>query len=347
MRESSSRTASTSQVQAKAKSLFAKILPASPFRSIFCPDFGGYPLAKALAISILERSQKKIVQGDIRSEFYKRGPALGAALPSIMHSKTILVLALAALMVAASLLCAQTNVPTQTTQDQGASEPVEKPGRGIKPPRTTYSPAAQYSEKARVAKYQGTCILKLVVGTDGHPRNIRVINPIGMGLDEKAVEAVRTWRFQPATKDGTPVAFEVAVEVSFHLYGIAPTKLEELTKRANAGDAQAQLDLAHTYLKGKQSPEDEELALNFLEKAANQGLPRAQFEMAEHIERQGASADYSKAYMWYTLAQRGGEKHSEKPLKKLTARMTPEQLQAGQTLVDNWKSVPANGASPK
>jgi periplasmic protein TonB len=60
-------------------------------------------------------------------------------------------------------------------------------------------------------------MLMLTVGTDGVPRNVRVIRSLGMGLDEKAVEAVQTWKFEPAMKDGQPVALELAVEVDFHL----------------------------------------------------------------------------------------------------------------------------------
>lgn len=61
-------------------------------------------------------------------------------------------------------------------------------------------------------------MLWLIVGADGHPHNLRVQRSLGMGLDEKAIEAVSTWRFQPATLNGQPVAVEVNVEVSFRLY---------------------------------------------------------------------------------------------------------------------------------
>ena len=58
----------------------------------------------------------------------------------------------------------------------------------------------------------------MIVGIDGRPRNIRVLSSLGMGLDEKAIEAVKTWRFEPAMRDGHPVNVEIAVEVDFHLY---------------------------------------------------------------------------------------------------------------------------------
>lgn len=91
-------------------------------------------------------------------------------------------------------------------------------GGGVSPPRQIYAPEPEFSEEARKAKYQGVCTLGLIVGTDGRPSNIRVLSSLGMGLDEKAIEAVRTWKFEPAMKDGHPVRVEIAVEVDFHLY---------------------------------------------------------------------------------------------------------------------------------
>ena len=61
-------------------------------------------------------------------------------------------------------------------------------------------------------------ILWLVLGADGSPRNIRIAKPLGMGLDEEAVRAVSDWKFDPATKDGTPVPVMINVEVNFRLY---------------------------------------------------------------------------------------------------------------------------------
>ena len=91
-------------------------------------------------------------------------------------------------------------------------------GGGVSAPRAVYAPDPEYSEEARKAKYQGTCVLWLVVGPDGRPRDIRIARTLGLGLDEKAIEAVRTWKFEPAMKDGRPVAVQINVEVSFRLY---------------------------------------------------------------------------------------------------------------------------------
>jgi TonB family protein len=100
----------------------------------------------------------------------------------------------------------------------GTGGGVFKVGGGVSGPKPVYAPDPDYSEEARKAKYQGVCVLWLVVGPDGKPRDIRVARTLGLGLDEKAIEAVKTWRFEPGMKDGKPVATMVNVEVTFHLY---------------------------------------------------------------------------------------------------------------------------------
>jgi periplasmic protein TonB len=91
-------------------------------------------------------------------------------------------------------------------------------GGGVSAPKAIYTPDPEYSEEARKAKFQGTCVLWLVVGPDGRPRDIKVQRTLGLGLDEKAIEAVKNWRFEPAMKDNKPVAVQINVEVSFRLY---------------------------------------------------------------------------------------------------------------------------------
>lgn len=91
-------------------------------------------------------------------------------------------------------------------------------GGGVSAPKAVFSPDPEYSEEARKAKFQGTCVLGLVVGPDGRPRDIHVLRSLGLGLDEKAMEAVKNWRFDPAVKDGKPVAVQISVEVDFRLY---------------------------------------------------------------------------------------------------------------------------------
>jgi TonB family protein len=88
----------------------------------------------------------------------------------------------------------------------------------ISAPRTVNSPAPEYSDEARRAGLQGSAILWLVVDATGAPRDVQIQRPLGLGLDEKAVETIRTWTFEPGKKDGQPVAVKITIEVSFRLY---------------------------------------------------------------------------------------------------------------------------------
>ncbi|HKH97743.1 MAG TPA: energy transducer TonB [Candidatus Sulfotelmatobacter sp.] len=91
-------------------------------------------------------------------------------------------------------------------------------GNGVSPPIPLNKPEAEFSEEARKAKYQGNCVVGMVVGADGVPRQIHIVSSLGMGLDEKALEVAAKYRFKPAEKDGHPVAVAIALEVDFHLY---------------------------------------------------------------------------------------------------------------------------------
>ena len=74
-----------------------------------------------------------------------------------------------------------------------------------------------YSEEARKAKYSGSVMLSIVVNTDGRADNIQVVKSLGMGLDEKAIEAVQKWAFRPGMNHGAPVNVKAQIEVNFRL----------------------------------------------------------------------------------------------------------------------------------
>lgn len=90
-------------------------------------------------------------------------------------------------------------------------------GGGISSPVVLYQPEPEFSEEARKAKFSGNVLVYLYVGADGKPSHVRVVRPVGMGLDEKAVEAVRQYRFKPAMKDGKPVQVDLYVDVNFQI----------------------------------------------------------------------------------------------------------------------------------
>ncbi len=90
-------------------------------------------------------------------------------------------------------------------------------GNGVTQPSLISKVDPEYSEEARKAKYNGTVTLSIVVNTDGKAEEIKVTKSIGMGLDEKAIEAVQKWKFKPGMKSGVAVKTRAVVEVNFRL----------------------------------------------------------------------------------------------------------------------------------
>jgi periplasmic protein TonB len=99
----------------------------------------------------------------------------------------------------------------------GTGGGVYKIGGDVSSPQILTKVEPEYSEEARKAKYQGAVVLQIVVDANGIPRDIKVVRPLGLGLDEKAIEAVQHWRFRPALKGGKPVAVTANIEVNFRL----------------------------------------------------------------------------------------------------------------------------------
>jgi TonB family protein len=249
-----------------------------------------------------------------------------------------LTVALYTAVILAAVCCVRAqDQPAPIPQDSASPVPVYKIGSGVTPPRVIQQADPEFSEQARKKNFQGTCVLSLVVSEDGMPRNIRITEPLGMGLDEKAVEAVRSWKFDPARKDGKPVAVEIRVEVDFHLYLKNDAKIAELIRKADSGDDKAELELSTFYFEGREVGKDDDRGMMYLRRAARHGFPKAQFLMGEHLAQ--SEQDYPKAYMWYTIAKRSGYKHCDKKLKELTAKMTSEQVREGQELAEKWPNV--------
>jgi periplasmic protein TonB len=90
-------------------------------------------------------------------------------------------------------------------------------GGGVSAPSVLSKVEPEYSEEARKAKWQGTVVLQLVVDDQGRPQNLKVLRSLGLGLDQKAIEAVEKWRFKPGMKDGKPVPVMATIEVNFRL----------------------------------------------------------------------------------------------------------------------------------
>jgi periplasmic protein TonB len=91
-------------------------------------------------------------------------------------------------------------------------------GGGVSAPAVLHAVQPEFSEQARQSNFQGTVSLQLIVDANGNPQNIRITRRLGMGLDEKAIEAVQQYKFRPAMYQGHPVAVQIVVDVEFHLH---------------------------------------------------------------------------------------------------------------------------------
>jgi TonB family protein len=91
-------------------------------------------------------------------------------------------------------------------------------GGGVTRPREIFRVEPEYTDEARKNRLQGAVMLQVVIGVDGKIHDVSVLRSLGMGLDERAMEAARQWRFEPGTKDGKPVAVVVPMEITFRLY---------------------------------------------------------------------------------------------------------------------------------
>ena len=92
-----------------------------------------------------------------------------------------------------------------------------KIGGGVSAPRVLFKVEPEYSEEARKAKWQGTVVLTVIVDEAGRPSHVSVLRSLGLGLDQKAIDAVSQWRFKPGLKDGKAVPVIATIEVNFRL----------------------------------------------------------------------------------------------------------------------------------
>jgi TonB family protein len=89
---------------------------------------------------------------------------------------------------------------------------------GVTAPKPVYHPNAEYTDKARKKKIQGSVVVSIVVTDEGTVRDAQIASGLEKDLDKQALKAVSAWKFEPATKDGKPVAVRIRVEVDFRLY---------------------------------------------------------------------------------------------------------------------------------
>lgn len=95
---------------------------------------------------------------------------------------------------------------------------LRKIGGGVSTPVVIFQVEPEFSEEARKAKFMGVVMVNLIVDAQGRPQNVHTSRGVGMGLDDKAVEAVKQYRFKPAMEGGKPVAVELNIEVNFQIF---------------------------------------------------------------------------------------------------------------------------------
>jgi TonB family protein len=105
----------------------------------------------------------------------------------------------------------------RSTAAQPATAASVSVNEGVSAPQVISRVPPEYTEQARQAKWQGTVGLQVIVNEMGIPQEIKIVRPLGMGLDQKAIEAVQQWRFQPGLKDGKPVPVTANLELNFRL----------------------------------------------------------------------------------------------------------------------------------
>lgn len=118
-----------------------------------------------------------------------------------------------------SVLATDTAARRAALEKQPAPEQskIFKIGKGVAAPHILAKQEPKYAEEARKNKLQGSILLSLVIDATGAPTQIAVLRPLGMGLDEQAVQAVSQWKFAPGIKDGVAVPVYAQLEVTFHL----------------------------------------------------------------------------------------------------------------------------------
>lgn len=108
--------------------------------------------------------------------------------------------------------------PPEPKKPEPPSSGVYHVGNGVTAPKPKYTPDPSYSKEARAKQFQGTAVFTIIVGPDGNVHNLRLAQPLGLGLDETSAAMIKTWKFEPAKRNGEAVAVEVSVEVQFNLY---------------------------------------------------------------------------------------------------------------------------------
>lgn len=138
-------------------------------------------------------------------------------------------------------VCGQPRTPEKMVQDNKAASPIFHVGGDVTAPKTIYAPEPEFSGAALKAGYGGTCVLSVIVDTNGRPRDIRVVRKLGKQLDEMAIRSLSEWKFEPAQKAGKPVAVLIEVEFSFKHFKNSEYKQTPSSETEEMREAQSRI----------------------------------------------------------------------------------------------------------
>lgn len=123
---------------------------------------------------------------------------------------------------AQSAASADPAVASPSQSPEVRDDQLRRVGGGVTAPEVVSRVDPKFSDEARAEKFAGTVVIGLIVDTNGLPQRVHVVRGVGHGLDEKALEAVRQYRFKPAMEHGNPVPVRVNVEVNFRFKDTPP-----------------------------------------------------------------------------------------------------------------------------
>lgn len=196
--------------------------------------------------------------------------------------------------------------------------PVYRVGVGISAPEPLYAVVPEFSREAVAAKHQGTVVMSVVVDASGSVRDIKVIRALGLGLDQKALDAASQWLYFPGKKDGQPIAVVTQIQMIFR-----PSDPEQTAGAEGPGMCGARADLT---------------SLDPVQLMAEQGNANAQLAMGcLTLRGQGVEQDAVQAYMWFSLAAGKGLPLAVRARDTMARRLTSDDLAKAQTLARNWK----------
>lgn len=212
---------------------------------------------------------------------------------------------------------------------------VHRVGNGVSAPRLTVRAEPLYTEPARRTGLEGTVILSAIINANGVPENIQIVKRLGLGLDQKALDAISQWKFEPGTKDGQPVAVFAQIEVSFHLMGTTATT-EKVQREAADGVIASQVHLGNMLMAGRALAADPVQAIQWFKTAADKGSGDAEAMMGfAYWQGKGVTRDLVQAYYWLGRAAQSGAEGAADDLAALSKALSPEQFSQAQALVGN------------